>query len=62
MYIKFRRRKTADYKTKMNGVNQQGLLRAKWLKDIWNYKERDLENCKSYMLNPFGASNFAKEI
>ena len=35
---------------------------SKALKDIWNYKERDLENCKSYMLNPFRASNFAKEI
>ena len=46
----------------MSGVNQQGLLWAKWLKDIWNYKERDLENRKSYMLNPFRASNFAKEI
>ena len=46
----------------MSGVNQQGLLWAKWLKDIWKYKERDLEKCNIYMLSPFGASNFAKEI
>ena len=46
----------------MSGVNQQSLLWAKWLKDIWNYKERYLENRKTYMLNPFRASNFAKEI
>ena len=46
----------------MSGVNQQELLWAKWLKDIWIYKDRDLENCKSYMLNFFRASNFAKEI
>ena len=46
----------------MNGVIQQGLSWAKWLKDIWNYKEKDLENCKSYLLNPPRALNFAKEM
>ena len=46
----------------MSGVNQQGLLWAKWLKNIWNYKERDLENRKIYLLNPLRASNFTKEM
>ena len=47
----------------MSVVNEQGFLCARWAKVIWNYKkERGLENRKSYMLKPFRASIFAKNV
>ena len=30
-----------------------GSCKKKSVKEIWNYKEKDLENFKSYMLDPF---------
>ena len=35
---------------------------SKVIKNIWNYKERDLENRKIYLLNSLRASNVTKEI
>ena len=52
-----------DYKSKISGVNEQGFLCARWVKDIWNSKEKKgLQNCKSYMLKLFRASIFAKNV
>ena len=49
----------------MSGINEQGFLCARWVKNIWNYNgERGLENRKraTYMFKPFHASIFAKKV
>ena len=48
---------------RISEVNEQGLSCARWVKDIWNSKEENgWQNCKSYMLKPFCASIFAKNV
>ena len=47
----------------MSGVNDQGFLCARWVKDIWDYKgERGLENRKIHIyVEAFPCINFCQE-